>query len=95
MTHAIVLIEAERTAMETLGGRLADVEGVAEAYSVTGEWDFVAMLRVGEHDELAEAVTGRLASLDGIADTYTMVAFQVFSKHDLEAMFSIGFDEGP
>jgi DNA-binding Lrp family transcriptional regulator len=50
----------------------------------------VAMLRVGDHDELAEAVTGRLAKLDGIADTYTMVAFQVYSQHDLEALFSVG-----
>jgi DNA-binding Lrp family transcriptional regulator len=90
MTHAVVLIKAERGALATLGERLADVEGVAEAYSVTGEWDFVAMLRVGEHDELAEVVTNRLASLDGITDTYTMVAFQVFSRHDLEALFSVG-----
>ena len=90
MTHAVVLIKAERGALATLGERLADVDGVAEAYSVTCEWDFVAMLRVGEHDELAEAVTGRLASLNGIADTYTMVAFQVFSRHDLEALFSVG-----
>ena len=90
MTHAVVLIKAERTAMSTLGDRLADVEGVSEAYSVTGEWDFVAMLRVGERDELADVVTQRLAALDGIADTYTMVAFQVFSQHDLEALFSVG-----
>jgi DNA-binding Lrp family transcriptional regulator len=90
MTHAVVLIKAERGALATLGERLADVEGVAEAYSVTGEWDFVAMLRVGEHDELADTVTKRLAALDGIADTYTMVAFQVFSQHDLEALFSVG-----
>jgi DNA-binding Lrp family transcriptional regulator len=90
MTHAVVLIKAERGALATLGERLADVDGVAEAYSVTGEWDFVAMLRVGEHDELADAVTRRLAKLDGITDTYTMVAFQVFSRHDLEALFSVG-----
>jgi DNA-binding Lrp family transcriptional regulator len=90
VTHAIVLIEAERSAMEQLGGALADVEGVAEAYSVTGEWDFVAIVRVGRHDDLAGLVTERLSRLDGIADTYTMVAFQVFSQHDLEAMFSIG-----
>ena len=90
MTHAVVLIKAERAALATLGEQLADVDGVAEAYSVTGEWDFVAMLRVGEHDELADAVTHRLARLDGIADTYTMVAFQVFSRHDLEALFSVG-----
>ena len=90
MTHAIVLIEAERSAMATLGGELADVEGVAEAYSVTGEWDFVAIIRVREPEQLASLVTGRLAQLGGIRRTHTMVAFEVFSQHDLEALFSIG-----
>jgi DNA-binding Lrp family transcriptional regulator len=90
MTHAVVLIKAERDAIPTLGGRLAEVDGVTEAYSVTGEWDYVAILRMREHDDLAELVTGRLARLRGIAQTYTMVAFEVFSQHDLEAMFSIG-----
>jgi DNA-binding Lrp family transcriptional regulator len=90
VTHAIVLIEAERDAIATLGGALADVEGVAEAYSVTGEWDFVAMLRVRNPEAVAEVVTGRFAALPGIRRTHTMVAFEVFSQHDLEALFSIG-----
>jgi DNA-binding Lrp family transcriptional regulator len=90
VTHAIVLVEAERAAMPELGGALADVEGVAEAWSVTGEWDFVAMLRVRSAEEIAEVVTGRLSRLPGIRRTHTMVAFEVFSKHDLEALFSIG-----
>ena len=90
MTTAIVLIEAERDAMSTLGGVLADMEGVREAYSVTGEWDFVAIVQVRRHEDLAEVVTGRIGQLDGIARTQTMVAFEAFSRHDLEAMFSIG-----
>jgi DNA-binding Lrp family transcriptional regulator len=90
VTHAIVLVEAERGAMPDLGGALADVEGVAEAWSVTGEWDYAAMLRVRGADEIATVVTGRLARLPGIKRTHTMVAFEVFSKHDLEALFSIG-----
>ena len=90
MTHAIVLIEAERAAIEKLGGALADIDGVAEAYSVTGEWDFVAMLRVRDPAEVAEVVTHRFAALEGIRKTQTMVAFEVFSQHDLEALFSIG-----
>jgi DNA-binding Lrp family transcriptional regulator len=90
MTHALVLIKAEREAMPTLVGKLADVEGVAEVYSVTGEWDFVAILRLARQDQLAEVVTARLSRIRGIQDTYTMVAFEVFSQHDLEAMFSIG-----
>jgi len=90
VTHAVVLIEAERAAMPTLGGALADVAGVAEAYSVTGEWDFVAVIRVREPEELTRVIQDGLAQLPGIKRTYTMVAFEVFSQHDLEALFSIG-----
>jgi DNA-binding Lrp family transcriptional regulator len=90
MTNAVVLIKAERAALATLGSELAEVEGVSEVYSVTGEWDFLAMLRVRASEELAELVTGRIAGVAGIADMYTMVAFEVFSRHDIEAMFSIG-----
>lgn len=90
MTHAVVLIEAERDAMRTLGGALAELEGVAEAYSVTGEWDFVAIVRVPRHEQLADIVTLRIGQLTGVTRTQTMVAFEVFSRHDLEAMFSIG-----
>jgi DNA-binding Lrp family transcriptional regulator len=90
VTHAIVLIEAERSALARLGGELADIEGVAEAYSVTGDWDFVAVLRLREPDELAQVVTGRISQLAGVHKTHTMVAFEAFSRHDLEALFSIG-----
>ena len=90
MTHAIVLIQAERSALATLGGELADIEGVAEAYSVTGEWDFVAILRLREHEELARVVTGKISQLNGVVRTSTMVAFEVYSRHDLEALFSVG-----
>ncbi len=90
MTHALVLIRAERSALATLGGELADIEGVAEAYSVTGDWDFVAILRLRDPDQLADVVTSRIAGLTGVQRTQTMVAFEVFSRHDLEALFSIG-----
>ena len=93
MTHAVVLIEAERDALSTLGGELADIEGVAEAYSVTG--------RVGLRGDRARASPraagrgghrARSERLPGVARTQTMVAFAAFSRHDLEALFSIGED---
>jgi DNA-binding Lrp family transcriptional regulator len=90
VTHAVVLIEADRTALGQLGGALADVDGVAEAYSVTGVWDFVAIVRVARHEALNDVVTGQIGQLPGVARTQTMVAFEAFSKHDLDAMFSIG-----
>ena len=93
MVTAIVLIEAERGAIARLGPALADVPGVAEAYSVTGEFDFVAVLRVKDHEQIAEVVTNRLSQIPGIVRTRTHVAFKVYSKHDLEAMFSVGLQE--
>ena len=93
MVTAIVLIEAERSAIAGLGSALTDVPGVAEAYSVTGEFDFVAILRVKNHEEIADIVTSRLSRVPGILKTRTHVAFKVYSKHDLEAMFSVGLQE--
>ena len=90
MTHAIVLVEAERTSMATLGPELAEIEGVGGVYSVTGEWDFVAVVHVKRHEDLRDVVTTRIGNLTGVARTLTMVAFEVFSRHDLESMFSIG-----
>ena len=90
MTHAIVLIQADRSALATLGGELACLDGVAEAYSVTGEWDFVALLRLREQEQLATVVTGQISQLPGVVRTHTMVAFEVYSRHDREALFSVG-----
>lgn len=90
MTHAIVLIEAERDAMPTLGGRLAELDGVGQVYSVTGQWDFVAIVHVKRHEQLADVVTAGIGQTSGVSRTQTMVAFEAFSRHDLEAMFSVG-----
>jgi DNA-binding Lrp family transcriptional regulator len=90
MTHAIVLLKSDRSALPELGGQLADIPGVAEAYSVTGEWDFVAVLRLRQPDDLAHVVTETISQLPGVTKTQTMVAFEVYSQHDLEALFSVG-----
>ena len=90
MLHAFVLIDAETPRIAALAGELADIEGVAEVYSVAGEADLVAVVRVRRQEELAEVVTGRIAGLAGILDTRTMIAFQAFSRRDLEAMWDLG-----
>jgi DNA-binding Lrp family transcriptional regulator len=92
MLTAIILVQATRESLAELGHRLAEARGVAEVYTVTGEWDFVAIVRVREHEELATVVTGELSRLSGIERTHTMVAFQQFSRHDLEAMFGLGLE---
>jgi DNA-binding Lrp family transcriptional regulator len=89
---AFILVKSTREGLTHLGAELADVDGIAEVYTVTGEWDFVAIARVREHDELAQVVTKHLTKLRDIEKTQTMVAFQQFSAHDLEAMFGLGLE---
>jgi DNA-binding Lrp family transcriptional regulator len=95
MLTAFILVKSTRESLTSLGPRLADVGGIAEVYTVTGEWDFVAIVRVREQDELADVVTQRLTRLEGVERTQTMVAFQQFSAHDLEAMFGLGMEDKP
>ena len=93
MLTAFILVKSTREGLKGLGAALAGVEGVAEVYTVTGDWDFVAIVRVREHDDLANVVTQELTRLEGIQRTQTMVAFQQFSAHDLEAMFGLGLED--
>ncbi len=93
MLTAFILVKSTRDGLTHLGAELADVEGVAEVYTVTGKWDFIAVARVREHEDLAKVVTHHLTRLDGIERTQTMVAFQQFSAHDLEAMFGLGLED--
>jgi len=85
---AIVLITAERRALPKLGEELAAVPGVSEVYSVTGDFDFIAMVRAREHEQLADIVTRRIAQVAGVARTQTHVAFKAYSRHDLETLFA-------
>lgn len=89
MITALVLINSERTKIKQVAESLADIEAISEVYSVSGNYDLVAMVRVKTNDELADLVTETLGGVDGIAHTETMLAFRVYSRHDLEAIFSL------
>ena len=90
MLSAFVFIQAEPARVADLGAELADLAGVAEVYSITGDEDLVAIVRVRAHEDLADVVTRHIARCDGIVATRTVVAFRAYSRHDLEAMFDLG-----
>lgn len=92
MIAAFVLIKAEPARIADLAGEIADVSGVAEVYSVAGDVDLIAVVRVRHHDDLADVVTRHIAGLPGIVSTRSMVAYRAYSQHDLESMFSLGAD---
>lgn len=90
MITAFVLIQAARGQVNTLAQTLADLPGVAEVYSVSGQHDLVAIARVASADDLSVLVTDRLAGLPGIVSTQTLLAFRAYSRHDLESLFEVG-----
>lgn len=90
MVTAILLMNVERGRINGIAEDLAAREGVSEVYSVSGNYDLVALLRVGTNEEMARLVTEELASVEGVEHTETMLAFRAHSRHDLESMFSVG-----
>lgn len=92
MITAIVLVSAAVDRIPEVAEAIADLDGVSEVYSVAGDVDLVAMVRVRRHDELAEVIAGRLNKIDGVTATSTLIAFRAYSRHDLEAAFSLGAD---
>jgi len=90
MVTSIILINAERKAINTIAEKLQKTPGISEVYSVSGSYDLVALARVKTNDDLSALVTQKLVEIDGIHKTETMLAFQAFSRHDLESMFAVG-----
>lgn len=88
MISAVILVEAEPSAIATLAEQILQIDKVSEVYSVTGEYDLVVMVRVQQHEELADVVTGNIARLNGIRRTHSMVAFRSYR----DAGFAWDFD---
>jgi DNA-binding Lrp family transcriptional regulator len=93
MVTAIVLVKAERDQVTAVAEKLAGVNGISEVFSVGGRYDLVAIIRAPTNERMADVVTNHMLKLGGIRDTETMVAFRTHSRHDLEGMFSIGFQQ--
>lgn len=94
MITAIVLIQGERDKLPETAEALVDVPGVKEVYSVAGDYDLVAVIRVKQHEDLADVMTKNLLKMEGIVRTNTLIAFKSYSRKDLERMWEIGLEEG-
>jgi DNA-binding Lrp family transcriptional regulator len=90
---AIVLIKADVASIPETAEAIAQIPAVTEVYSVTGEFDLVAIVRVRAHDELGDVIPGTLNKVDGVTHTETHIAFRTYSRHDLEAAFALGYSE--
>ena len=92
MVNAVVLLKAEPKQINEVAQKLVDMECVSEVYSVGGRFDLVAILRAKKNEDISTTVTEGFLDVDGIISSETLVAFRVYSKHDLERLFSIGME---
>lgn len=92
MLTAIVMVSVETDRIPEVAAQIADLDGVSEVYSVAGDVDLIAIVRVREFDQIADVIAGRLSKVDGVLHTDTHIAFRAYSQHDLDAAFSIGFE---
>jgi DNA-binding Lrp family transcriptional regulator len=90
MINAIILINAERTKINSVAEQLVNLEGITEVYSVSGRFDLVAIIRLPHNEDLAELITGKVTKVDGITKTESMVAFKTLTKQDVAGMFELG-----
>ena len=92
MITAIVMVAVEADKIPEVAQTIADLDGVSEVYSVAGDADLIAVVRVREFDAIADVIAGRLSKVPGVTHTDTHIAFRAYSKHDLESTFSIGVE---
>lgn len=90
MVTSIILMNVQRTKINAVAEQLKGTPGISEVYSVSGKFDLIVIARVATNDDLALLVTEKLHAIDAIQKTETMLAFKAYSRHDLEAMFSVG-----
>ncbi|MBT0994866.1 Lrp/AsnC family transcriptional regulator [Cellulomonas sp. DKR-3] len=93
MLTAIVMIETDAARIPEVAAQIADIRGVSEVYSVTGEVDLVAMVRVREHDDLADVIADKVSKIEGVLRTQTYIAFRTYSQHDLDQAFALGLED--
>jgi DNA-binding Lrp family transcriptional regulator len=93
MVTALVMINTQRDAINQVAESLVELTGVTEVFSVAGKYDLIAMIRVKDNEALADLVTQRILLVEGIERSETLLAFKVFSKFDLETIFSTGSEK--
>lgn len=93
MITAIVMINAATDAIPEVASAIAEIHEVSEVYSVAGHVDLIAIVRVRAFDDVADVIAGRLNKVPGVTDTETHIAFRAYSRHDLDAAFSLGFGD--
>ena len=93
MVSAVILLMVDKAKVNEVAEKLVELPGISEVYSVAGHYDLVAIVRVKDNEQIADSVTNQMLKIEGIQRSETLISFRVFSRFDLEAMFSVGTEE--
>jgi DNA-binding Lrp family transcriptional regulator len=92
MITAFVMVHAAADHIPETAQAIADLDGVAEVYSCAGDVDLIAVVRVTQHEDLAEVIAGKLSKVPGVRQTDTHIAFRSYSRRDVEEGFDVGLE---
>ncbi|HEV3455665.1 MAG TPA: Lrp/AsnC ligand binding domain-containing protein [Thermoanaerobaculia bacterium] len=95
MVSAVILLVVDKSKINEVAQQLVELTAITEVYSVAGQYDLVAVARVADNEGIATAVTNQMLKIEGIVRTETLIAFRVYSRYNLERMFSVGMEEPP
>ena len=88
------MLQARPDRIPEVATLVAQIEGVREVYSVTGDVDLVAIVRVDRQEALADIIAGHLGKVDGVLQTRTYLAFRTYTPTDVSDALGSGFVDG-
>ena len=93
MITAIVSIVTTPQRIPEAAQEIVEIDGVEQVFSVTGDVDLIAMVKVRQHEDLAVVIADRISKVEGVLDTTTTIAFTTYSSRDLDAAFDLGLGD--
>jgi DNA-binding Lrp family transcriptional regulator len=89
MPTAVILLNVEGKETGRIAETIASLAGVTEVYSVAGNYDLVAIIRVAANEALADLVTDKIRAIPGILSSQTLIAFRAYSPNEVNALFDL------
>ncbi len=88
MITGIVLINVERSLICDAIDGLMKIDGITEVYTVAGEYDLVAVIRVRDNATLANIIAAKMThDIPGLVHTKTLVTLDCKATVDLDKVF--------
>jgi DNA-binding Lrp family transcriptional regulator len=76
MVHAFIMVQTDAGKSEALLADVTQLDGVAEAHIVAGDFDIIVEVDTEEVYEVLHTASSDIQDLDGVADTKTYISLE-------------------